>query len=61
VDTGYGVYHVVSRVTDRRLVLGDEEKDKMVQLMRSYAEFSGITVLTFCTMGNHFDHQAAAA
>jgi putative transposase len=51
---GYGVYHVVSRVTDRRLVLGDEEKDKMVQLMRSYAQFSGITVLTFCIMGNHF-------
>ena len=49
-----GAYHVVSRVVDRQLVLGEEEKERLVWLMRRYERFSGVKVLTYCVMGNHF-------
>ena len=49
-----GVYHVVSRATNREFIFGDDEKEHLVRLMKRYATFSGIRVLTFCIMGNHF-------
>jgi putative transposase len=49
-----GTYHVISRVNDRQMKFGPEEKTYMIGLLRRYAEFSGIRVLTFCVMGNHF-------
>ena len=53
-DAPRGFYHCISRVVDRRLVLGDSEKDQFCQLLRSYAHFCGLQILTFCVMGNHF-------
>lgn len=35
------IYHVVSRVVDRRFVLGAEEKVQFRMLMRLYERFSG--------------------
>ena len=49
-----GVYHVVSRVVDRRMAFGDEEKRHFVKLMKAYAGFSGIQVVAWCVMSNHF-------
>ena len=49
-----GVYHVVSRVVDRRMVFGDEEKRHFLKLMKAYAGFSGIPVVAWCLMDNHF-------
>ena len=49
-----GLYHVVSRVVDRRKIFGEEEKRKFRELVVAYAEFSGITVMAWCIMGNHF-------
>ena len=49
-----GVYHVVSRVVERRMAFGDEEKRHFVRLMKAYAGFSGIQVLAWCIMSNHF-------
>ena len=49
-----GVYHVVSRVVDRRMALGEEEKHHFVKLMKAYAGFSGIQVVAWCVMSNHF-------
>lgn len=37
-------YHVISRVVDRRFVLGAEEKEKFRALMRIYEKFSGCRV-----------------
>ena len=54
-------YHLVSRVSHRLRLFEDEEKEKLVSLMRRYARFCGIRVLTYCIMGNHFDCQASAA
>ena len=47
-------YHVVSRVVDRRLVFGDEEKEFFRGLLRRQLEFSGLRCLAWCFMGNHF-------
>ena len=47
-------YHCVSRVVDRQFVLGREEKDVFVQMMREYEAFCGVQVLSYCIMSNHF-------
>ncbi|MFP6896573.1 MAG: transposase [Roseibacillus sp.] len=49
-----GIYHCVSRVVDRQFVLGKEEKERFVQLMRLYERFCGVRVLSHCVMSNHF-------
>jgi putative transposase len=48
------LYHVISRVVDRRFVLGTEEKEKFRALMRMQENFSGCRVLSYCLMDNHF-------
>ena len=48
------VYHVISRVVDRRFVFGAEEKEKFRTLMRMSEKFSGCRVLSYCVMSNHF-------
>ncbi len=47
-------YHCVSRVVDRKFVLGPEEKEEFVRLMRLYEEFCEVRVVTYCIMSNHF-------
>jgi REP element-mobilizing transposase RayT len=47
-------YHCISRVVDRRFVLGVEEKEKFRALMRIYEKFSGCRVTAYCLMDNHF-------
>ena len=53
-DADSGFYHCMSRVVDRQLIFGDLEKEHFALLMRQYARFCGIRILTFCLMGNHF-------
>ena len=48
------IYHCMSRVVDRRFVLGDAEREQFVAYMRSYEAFCGVRVLAFCVMSNHF-------
>ena len=43
-------YHCISRVVDRRFVLGADEKEKFRALMRIYEKFSGCTVVSYCLM-----------
>ncbi len=47
-------YHVISRVTHRLNVFGDEEKRVLIGIMRRYERFCGVQVLTHCVMANHF-------
>ena len=51
-DTGY--YHCMSRIIEQRFIMGDREKEYFVQLMRKLAAFSGLHILTYCVMSNHF-------
>lgn len=53
-DAPSGLYHCISRIVDRRLVFGDVEKEHFCRLMRGYATFCGVRILTFCILGNHF-------
>jgi len=48
------IYHVVSRVVDKRMVLGSEEKEVFVKYMREYEAFCQVRILTYCVMSNHF-------
>ena len=48
------LYHVISRVVDRRFVLGTEEKEKSRTLLRMQENFTGCRVLSYCLMDNHF-------
>lgn len=51
---GLSHYHCVSRVVGRQFVMGDEEKEHFVILMRKLEGFHGIRAVTFCVMSNHF-------
>ncbi len=46
--------HVTSRSAGQAFLFKDAEKLAFLDLLRRWAEFSGITVLTHCLMDNHF-------
>ena len=48
------IYHLVSRVVDRRFVFGDVEREQFRMMMRMQENFSGCRVLSYCIMSNHF-------
>jgi putative transposase len=48
------IYHCLSRVVDRRFVLGEEEKAQFRLLLRVQEQFTGCRVLAYCIMSNHF-------
>jgi REP element-mobilizing transposase RayT len=47
-------YHCISRVVDRRFVMGAREKERFRMLMRMTERFSGCRVVAYCLMDNHF-------
>ena len=51
---GESCYHVVSRVAGRELLFGEAEKEAMLRMMKRQSWFSGVDVLAWCFMGNHF-------
>ena len=51
---GTGCYHVVSRIVDRTFRLDDAEKEIFRKMMRQAEAFSGVRVLTYAVMSNHF-------
>ena len=48
------IYHLISRIVDRRFVLGNGEREHFRMLMRMVENFSGCRVLSYCIMSNHF-------
>lgn len=51
---GLSYYHCLSRVVDRQFILGDEEREHFVVLMRKLEAFLGLRVVTYSIMSNHF-------
>jgi putative transposase len=56
---GQSFYHCVSRVVDRRFIFqttghGSPEAERFVLLMRQLEAFSGVRVLDYVLMSNHF-------
>jgi putative transposase len=47
-------YHCLSRIVGRDFLLGEEEKEFFVRLIRLLEAFHGCRVLTYCVMSNHF-------
>ncbi|WFB36891.1 hypothetical protein P3T73_03830 [Kiritimatiellota bacterium B12222] len=52
-EGGYFV-HVTSRTVGQAFMFGDVEKRVFIQMMRKWAYFSGLSVITYCLMDNHF-------
>jgi putative transposase len=46
-------YHCISRVVDRKLVFGPDEKEKFRTFMRMQESFTGCRVTSYCLMCNH--------
>ncbi len=49
-----GFFHCISRVVDRRFIMGDPEKQTFRKILRRCETFYGIRVFTYCIMSNHF-------
>ncbi len=47
-------YHVMSRTCGGEIWFDDVEKEALRRIIWRMAEFSGIKVVTYCLMGNHF-------
>ena len=47
-------YHMMSRIIDRRYLLNTEEKERFRRLMRATEGFSGVQILTYAILDNHF-------
>jgi hypothetical protein len=48
------IYHCISRVVGRGLLLGEAEREHFRMLMRMCEKFTGCRVLSYCLMSNHF-------
>ena len=53
-DAPVAYYHCLSRIVNRKFVLGQRERREFIALMRTYEIFSGVRVVTFCVLSNHF-------
>ena len=53
-NTGGQAYHVMSRTAGGEMLFGEVEKEAFRRLMWRMAKFSGVEVLTYALMGNHF-------
>ena len=51
---GQCYYHVLSRVIERRFIFGEQEQEYFKKVMRAQEVFSGVRVLTWTCMSNHF-------
>ncbi len=54
VEGETAVYHVMSRTALDGFVIGDAEKDYLMQHIRHLSSVYFAEILTFCLMGNHF-------
>lgn len=48
------VHHLVSRIAHRVYFLKETERMDLLEIIRRAAEFTGIRLLGWCVMGNHF-------
>lgn len=52
--TGTQHFHAMSRIVNRDFVIGTEEKEFFRKTLRKLEAFSGVHILTYCIMSNHF-------
>ncbi len=54
VASGFGVYHCITRTVNGEFLFDAEAKERLRKQMWQVADFSGVEVLTYCLMSNHF-------
>jgi len=54
VKEGGACYHVMSRTVNGEFLFGEVEKEAFRRMMWRFAEFTGMEILTYAIMGNHF-------
>ncbi len=53
-ENGVGFYHVTSRIVDRSFKMDEGEREIFRHILRKAAAFSGVNVLTYAILSNHF-------
>ena len=53
-DQNEAFYHIISRVVDRRMVFNTNEKEQIRKTLRRVEGFSGVQVLTYALLDNHW-------
>ena len=48
------VYHCMTRTVNGEVLFNRREKEVLRKMIRQVADFSGVRVLTYCVMSNHF-------
>jgi len=48
------MYHVTSRVVEKRFIFKERERRKFLKLAKDFAVFSGFELVSWCLMSNHF-------
>ncbi len=54
LEDGPAVYHVTSRVIQKRRLLAEGQREVWVAALHRAAEFSGVEVITYCVLETHF-------
>ncbi|MCK4766134.1 MAG: transposase [Candidatus Aminicenantes bacterium] len=47
-------YHIISRTVGQEFLLGENEKEKLFQIIKKYSELFFVKVIGFAIMSNHF-------
>lgn len=53
-EAGVGCYHVTSRIVDRSFKMDEDEREIFRHILRKAEVFSGVRVLTYAILSNHF-------
>ena len=53
-ETELAYYHCMSRAINRERIFREEDLEKLREVFRRQAAFSGIRIQTFCLLSNHF-------
>ena len=53
-EAAVAYYHCMSRAVNREWLFQPEDHEKFLEVFRSQAAFSGIRILTYCLLNNHF-------
>ena len=48
------VYHVVTRAVNGEFLFGERDREVLRRMLWQAADFSGVQVLTYCILSNHF-------
>src|SRR6056297_2694703 len=49
-----GVYHCMTRTVNGEHLFTDRDKEQLRRMLWQVADFSGVEILTYCVMDNHF-------